>query len=84
MDEKQKAILDRAKKGVLQFVQQKGGKAPLSEMHEYSESKFFIAHQSFSRLMENLVDEGFVEFDRAENIAKLTDKGIQFLGLVRF
>ena len=38
-----------------------------------AQSKFLVAHQGFSKLMEACVDEGLVEFDRGT--VSLTDAG---------
>jgi hypothetical protein len=35
----------------------------MREMHDYSQSKFLVAHQGFSKLMEACVDEALVELD---------------------
>jgi len=75
----QKALLDRARKGVLKFVFDRGGNAPLGDMHQFSELTFFIAHQSFSRMMERFVKEGFLLFDAGSQKATLTDTGRAFL-----
>ena len=72
------AFFQRARKGVLKFVLDKGGKASLGEMHQHSESKFFIAHQNFSKMMESFVDEKLVDFDQASQIATLTEAGKTF------
>jgi predicted methyltransferase len=72
-EEKQRAYFERTKKGVLLWLADQGGSAEMREMHDYSASKFLVAHQGFSKLMEACVDEGLVEFDRGT--VSLTDAG---------
>ena len=79
-DEKQKAYFERARKGVLKWVSDQGGSASLAEMHHYSEQKFLIAHQGFSRMMGSFVDEGLVTYDHGTSTATLTDAGRAFIG----
>lgn len=79
-DEKQKNFFERARKGVLTWLSDHGGSASLAEMHEYSERKFLIAHQGFSRMMESFVDEGLVTHDQGTGTATLTDAGKEFIG----
>jgi hypothetical protein len=74
-EERQRAYFERTKKGVLRWLADHGGGAPMREMHDYSESKFLVAHQGFSKLMEACVGEGLVEFDRASGTVSLTDAG---------
>ena len=75
METRQKDLQDRARQGVLKFVSDRGGSAQLSEIHEFSEKKYFIAHQVFSRLMDGVVSEGLLDFDFISNTATLTDAG---------
>ncbi len=77
-EEKQRAYFERTKKGLLLWLADRGGNAPLGEMHDYSERKFLVAHQGFSKVMEACVGESLVEFDRATGIASLTDAGRTF------
>jgi hypothetical protein len=72
-DERQRAYFERTRKGVLRWLADQGGSAPMREMHDFSQSKFLVAHQGFSKLMEACVDEGLVEFDRGT--VTLTDAG---------
>ena len=72
-EERQRAYFERTRKGVLRWLADQGGSAPMREMHDFSQSKFLVAHQGFSKLMEACVDEGLVEFDRGT--VTLTDAG---------
>jgi hypothetical protein len=78
-DEKQKQFFERARRGVLQYLSDQGGKLNMSELHEYSLKKFLIQHQRFSIMMEGFVNEGLVEFDWGTQNTTLTDTGRQFL-----
>ena len=69
------SLIDRARAGVLRFVSDRGGSASLGDIHEFSEKKYFIMHQGFSRLMEGMVSEGLIDFDRTSNTASLTRAG---------
>jgi hypothetical protein len=70
---------ERARKGVLKFLNDKGGKLPLAEMHDYSLNKFLIQHQGFSRMMETFVDQGLVDFDQESYEATITEAGRKFI-----
>jgi len=78
-EEKQKAFLEQARKGVLKFIHDKGGKLSLAEMHDYSMNRYLIQHQSFSKMMEAFVGEGYVEYDALTQDATLTEAGRQFI-----
>ena len=79
MDDKQNAFLEKARKGVLKHLAEKGGKLPMSEMHDYSLNRYLIQHQSFSKMMETFVDEGLVDFDWSTMEATITDVGKNFI-----
>ena len=69
-------ISERTKKGVLRGWPTRAG-AQMRE-DDYSASKFLVAHQGFSKLMEACVDEGLVEFDRGT--VSITDAGRALAG----
>lgn len=73
--EKQRRHWERARRGVLRFVAERGGSASLKELHEHAESTYFVAHVSFSRLMEELTGEALLGYDHATATATLTDAG---------
>ena len=77
--QRQQQIVEKARRGVLQFVKDKGGSAPMSEMHDFSLNKYLIQHQAFSQLMETLVDQGLVIFDHATFTATITDAGVKYI-----
>ena len=77
-EEKQKAHFARAKKAVLKLAADSGGTCDMSDMHSLSESQFFIAHQKFSIMLEQCVEDELVEVD-SSNIITLTEKGHAFV-----
>ena len=79
MEKRQKELAEKARRGVLKFVQDKGGTADLGEMHDFSMNRYLIQHQAFSQLMETLVDAKLVDFDFAKNAATLTDTGRSYI-----
>ena len=77
--EKQKQFWERARKGVLQHLNDNGGKLNMAELHDYSMKKFLIQHQRFSQMMESFVNEGLVEFDHGSQDTTITDIGRKFI-----
>jgi len=76
-DEKRKAHFARAKRAVLKLAADNGGTCDMGAMHTFSESQFFIAHQQFSMMLEECVEDGLVEVD--SNTITLTEKGHAFV-----
>ncbi len=76
---KQQDFFERARKGVLKYLDEKGGTLSMSELHEYSMNKYLIQHQSFSRMMETFVDHELVIFDSFNQETVITDKGRAFI-----
>jgi hypothetical protein len=75
-EERQKAFLEKARKGMLTWLAKRdGAAATLGEMHDHSSERYLIAHQGFSKMMEGLVDEKLVDYDRETMTATLTDAG---------
>ena len=72
-DEKRQAHWLKAKKAVLNHAVEKGGTASLRDLHTYAESHWFIAHEKFSQLMEECVDENLLTF--ADSQFTITDQG---------
>ena len=64
-----------ARQGLLKFIEKKGGTIPMRELHTHSLVFYQAGHQAFSQLMEGLVDEGLVTYDKAATAFALTDKG---------
>ena len=76
---KMKEFLEKARKGVLRHLDEKGGSLSLGEMHDYSLKTYFIQHQRFSELMETFVKENLIEYDDMKQMSKITDKGKEFI-----
>lgn len=76
-DEKRKVHFARAKKAILKLAADKGGTCDMTDMHTLSESQFFIAHQQFSMMLEECVEDELVEVD--SQTITLTEKGHAFV-----
>ena len=76
-DEKRKAHFARAKKAILKLAADNGGTCGMGDMHALSESQFFIAHQQFSIMLEECVEDELVEVEG--NTITLTEKGHAFV-----
>ena len=74
-----KELFERARKGVLKYLDEKGGSLPMGEMHEYSLNKYFIQHQRFSQMMETFVNENLIEYDDMTQTSTITEKGKEFI-----
>lgn len=59
---KQAKHWQRTRKGMLKWLVEQGGEASMADMHAKSEAKFFVAHRSFSRLMEEFTGEELVTY----------------------
>jgi hypothetical protein len=77
--EKQRQFFERARKGVLQYLNDQGGKLNMSELHEYSLKKYLIQHQRFSMMMETFVNDKLVVFDWATQDVTLAVDGRKFI-----
>ena len=79
-EERQKAYLEKARRGVLTWLSKReGATAELAEMHTHSAEQFLIAHQGFSKMMESFVGEGLIDYDQGTMTATLTDAGRRFI-----
>lgn len=76
---KLKEFFERARKGVLKHLDQKGGLLSMPALHDYSLNTYMIQHQRFSMMMESFVDEGFAIYDEASGDVIITDKGKEFI-----
>ena len=77
-EEKQKAHFAKTKKAALKLAADNGGSCSMADMHNLTESQFFIAHQRFSIMLEECVAEELVEVEG--NTIVLTEKGRAFVG----
>ena len=73
-----KEFFERARKGVLKRLNDKGGVMPLGNLHDYSMNTFLIQHQRFSQMMESFVNEDMVSYDQETQDVLITDKGKEF------
>ena len=76
---KLKEFFERARKGVLKHLNDKGGLLPMAELHDYSLKTYLIQHQRFSIMMETFVNEGLAIYDEASGDVIITDKGKGFI-----
>ena len=74
-----KELFERARKGVLKYLDEKGGTLAIGEMHDYSLNKYFIQHQRFSQMMETFVGEKLIEYDAGTQMSTITEKGKEFI-----
>ena len=72
------AHFEKARKGVLKHLAEGGGRMSMGDMHDYSERRYFVAHQGFSRMMEGFVAEGLIDYNAAIGEATITDAGRDF------
>jgi hypothetical protein len=75
MEAKAARHLEKTHRGVLRFLDERSGTAPLGELHDHSERRYFIAHRKFSDLMETMISEGHIDYDHSKGIATLTEAG---------
>ena len=70
-------IVAKAKLGVLDHVLKTNadGRMSMADMHDHSERRYFIAHRSFSDLMETWIGEGLVTYDPESGAVTVTDAG---------
>ena len=66
----------RARKGVLLHIDKQGGSMNMSDAHDFSERRFFIAHRGFSDMMGWWIEAGYVHYE--EPVMHLTDSGRAF------
>lgn len=74
-----KELFERARRGVLAYLDDKGGKLNMGELHDYSMNTYFIQHQRFSQMMETFVGEELLDYDAATQDCTLTEKGKSFI-----
>lgn len=66
---------EAARQGLMKFIAKKGGSIPLRDLHTHSLVFYQAGHQAFSQLMEGLVGDELVSFERETATFTLTDKG---------
>ena len=76
---KLKEFFERARKGVLKYLDEKGGSLSLEELHDYSLKTYFIQHQRFSQMMETFVNEKLIDYDNQTQVSAITEGGKEFI-----
>ena len=66
---------EAARRGVLRFMNKKGGAVPIGLLHGHSKVAYQRAHQEFSAMMEGLVADDLVTF--SDDTFHLTELGKQ-------
>jgi hypothetical protein len=66
---------ETARQGLMKFIAKKGGTIPMRELHTHSLVFYQAGHQAFSQLMEGLVADDLVSYDRDSASFSLTEKG---------
>jgi hypothetical protein len=74
-------IVAKAKLGVLDHVLKTSptGAMSMADMHDHSERRYFIAHRTFSDLMETWIGEGLVAYDADTGTVTVTEAGRAFV-----
>lgn len=70
---------EKAKRGLLKWLTEQGGQSNMADMHDYSERRYFIAHQGFSRLMEGFVADGLIDYESRGGGITITAKGREYI-----
>ena len=65
----------RTKVALLKLTVKSDGTAPLGDLHDLAEKRYFIAHKAFSDLMEEMVAEGLFLYDWSAGEASITEQG---------
>ena len=66
---------EAARQGLMKFIAKKGGSISMRDLHTHSLVFYQAGHQAFSQLMEGLVADAYVTFDKSEAVFHLTDAG---------
>ena len=65
--------IEETRNGILKYLEHKGGKEPMKNLHGYSKLIHQVAHREFSEVMEGLVNDELVIFNNDTFV--LTEKG---------
>ena len=65
--------IEEARNGILKYLDNKGGKEPMKNLHGYSKLIHQVAHREFSEVMEGLVIDKLVIFN--DDTFILTEEG---------
>ena len=69
----------RTKVALLKLTDKSDGTAPLGDLHDLAERRYFIAHKAFSDLMEEMVAEGLFLYDWSAGEATITELGKEWI-----
>ena len=78
-DEKILKHRKRTKIAMLKQAVKSNGTAPLGDLHDLAERRYFIAHKAFSDLMEEMVAEGLFLYDWNAGEATITELGTEWI-----
>ena len=78
-DEKILKHRKRTKIAMLKQAVKSNGTAPLGDLHDLAERRYFIAHKAFSDLMEEMVAEGLFLYDWNAGEATITEQGAEWI-----
>jgi hypothetical protein len=74
-EDRQRQHWERTRRGLLLFVHEQGGRVSLRDLHEHSDKTYHVAHVGFSRMMEELTDQGLLAYDHDTALAAITEAG---------
>lgn len=74
-----KEFFEKARKGVLKYLNESGGSLPMDKLHDYSLKTYLIQHQKFSQLMETSIDMNLIKHDEVTGAFTITEQGKEFI-----
>lgn len=78
-EEKFKEFFEKARKGVLKYLDENGGSLPMDKLHDYSLKTYLIQHQRFSQMLESFVNEKLIDYDAPTQVLTITKEGKEFI-----
>jgi hypothetical protein len=69
----------KTKKGLIKKIMSQDGSMNLTDLHTYSEARYFVGHKRFSDLMEELIAEELVSYTYEDGIVSLGVNAQTFL-----
>ena len=70
---------EKTRRGLLKKIQKEGGSIGLAALHDFSERRYFIGHQKFSMIMEELVEEELVLYSLEDYLVTLGEQAVENL-----
>lgn len=74
-----KEFFEKARKGVLKYLDENGGSLSMDKLHDYSLKTYLIQHQRFSQMMESFVNEKLIDYDASTQVSTITAEGKEFI-----